>query len=71
MTQPSIDNPKVEIQLSQQISVFSDALERLDDAQIVDCFIINLIRAMELHEMKEWLKFDGVCVQEPHAEKVR
>lgn len=43
-------------------------LEQLSDAQIVEFPISTLIRDMEAHEFAEWLKFDGVCIRNPHPE---
>jgi hypothetical protein len=43
-------------------------IERLDDGQIVDYFICRAIRELEEHEFREWFRFDGVCVRDPHPE---
>lgn len=43
-------------------------LDRMDDQDIVKHFIRRAIWQLEEHESDEWLKFDKVCVVDPHPE---
>jgi hypothetical protein len=39
-----------------------------EDSGIVE-IISGAIRHIEEHEFREWLKFDGICVRNPHPER--
>lgn len=41
-------------------------LVRLTDAQVVEYFIYRFFYEAEVHELREWLKFDGDHVIDPH-----
>jgi hypothetical protein len=43
-------------------------VEVLVRGDLVRHVAVNLIRRAELHEMDEWLKLDGKCVNDPHPE---
>lgn len=39
------------------------------DEEYIKRSIFSMIRAMELHEMNEWLKFEGKYIENPHPER--
>lgn len=49
-----------------QRSIHLHDLERMKDEDILTYYISGTIRELELHEMDEWLKFDGAHVRDPH-----
>jgi hypothetical protein len=70
---PEIDvndwlSPKPKVGAIAAITVFSefelDAL--LEEENYIRHRVVMSIRAAELHEMDEWLRFDGKRVKEPH-----
>jgi len=48
-------------------SVFNP-IDYFSAAQLVE-YVQSMIQQFELHEMNEWLKYDGALVTEPHPEK--
>jgi hypothetical protein len=44
-------------------------LEQVNDRKILDYYISRVIREMEGHEFREWLKLDGFCLYDPHPER--
>lgn len=57
--------PKVTIGMTEPIPDYSFA--SLEDAEIVR-WIMTIVERAELHEVREWLKFDGHHVRDPHPE---
>lgn len=69
MIVPDINDPtdNIVFQFMSSLSLYS--IGDMTDCQIVEYFVRGAIREAELHEMDEWLKFDGRCVREPHPEE--
>jgi hypothetical protein len=66
---PDIDDyTKTPILLSGIRSMSDFDLEHLSDEQILDYFVRRAIWEAEDHEFKEWFKYDGICVFDPHPE---
>ena len=66
---PDIDDyTKTPILLSVIRSMSDFDLEHLSDEQILDYFVRRAIWEAEDHEFKEWFKYDGICVFDPHPE---
>lgn len=55
-----------ETEISHHSSLSRYDVANMKDADVVGYLISNAIRHMELHEMDEWLRFDGVHVRDPH-----
>jgi hypothetical protein len=68
---PDVTCPSKDTVICGQTSLPEEAIEHLNDAQIVDYFIRRVIYEAEDHEFKEWFKYDGVCVFNPHPEEVK
>jgi hypothetical protein len=49
----------------------AEILENMTDADLVLHVIRECIFRVEMHEVDEWLKFNGKCVREPHPELMR
>lgn len=45
-------------------SVFT--IEHMKDGDILSYLVARSIHQMEMHEMDEWFKFDGIHVKDPH-----
>lgn len=43
-------------------------IDHMQDKDLVDYFIYRALWEMEYHEFKEWFRFDGVCIHDPHPE---
>lgn len=68
MFQPNLDRPNEQIKLQFSKTIDPYSISRMTDEQIVEYIISGLVREAELHEMDEWLKYDGIHVKEPHPE---
>jgi hypothetical protein len=68
--QPDANRSGEMVQLVCPTSWTEDELSDLTDAQLVDR-IRRLIIEAEMHEVEEWLKFDGICVVDPHPPRFR
>jgi hypothetical protein len=51
-------------------SIWDFELADMSDLSIVENCILSIIRDMEEHEMREWLKYKGICVRNPHPQEV-
>lgn len=48
-------------------SITYSSLREMNEAN-VKSLIVEMVKRMELHEMDEWLKFDGDWINDPHPE---
>lgn len=62
----SIPNSMDTIYFSQSYAFYQ--LDRMSIGDIVKAIVEYLFTKCELHEMNEWLKFDGFHITEPHPE---
>lgn len=66
---PSVDDPGAIAKLAISMKVYKDELAKmLASKDFVNWIVVALIKRAELHEMDEWLKFDGAHVTDPHPE---
>jgi hypothetical protein len=63
---PDSRHPEVPGHLSAR-QVLPDYLEDWDDAKIVQ-WVKSFVRDVELHELDEFFRVDGVLLNDPHAE---
>ena len=59
------------VTISNMGDVYPEFISRLTDGEIVDTVLTSAIRNMEEHELREWLKLDGICVRDPHPERTK
>lgn len=64
---PNSEDPEEMIGTTATCRVKGDEIEELDD---LDGLISDFIMTRERHEMREWLKFDGVWVDYPHEDHI-
>jgi hypothetical protein len=46
-----------------------EMISRMSDREILKLFV-HLADKWEVHERMEWLKLDGVCIDDPHPEQL-
>jgi hypothetical protein len=68
-TAKDVERPGEDVSLCLVKPVHGFQIERLSDEEIVDQYVRSLIREAELHELDEWLKYNNVCVHEPHPKE--
>jgi len=71
MRVPDVSCPRCAIDVKSPVAVSARMVDELEPDGIVEHIIRPAIRAMELHEMDEWLKFEGRHVHDPHANNFR
>ena len=57
-----------ETQICRTDSLQECDIERMNDKEVVTYFICRAIRELEELEFREWFRFDGAFVFEPHPE---
>lgn len=62
---PDATHPNSVIPLASSECIPVSVLEDMSERSVVE-MIRRRIQATEMHEVDEWLKFDGKCVREPH-----
>lgn len=66
--QIDISDPLKIVYIKSDMMISEWDIERLSDNQLIDYLVLQLIRKVELHEIDEWLKIDGINFREPHPE---
>jgi hypothetical protein len=68
MIVPDINSPERRTVIQFASTVDLEFMEQMTDFEVVERYVSRAILEAELHEMDEWLKFEGRCVKEPHPE---
>jgi hypothetical protein len=66
-SEPDVNNPAKTVALVMNQCLDTEEMNSLSDRQFVE-WIFKVVSEAELHEVKEWFKFNGECVENPHPQ---
>jgi hypothetical protein len=63
--EPDVSNPGATARIAITRCLDTEEVNSLSDKQFVD-LVFKVVSEAELHEVKEWFKFNGKCFENPH-----